>query len=465
MPIPNLKKIVLFFLLPIAILGFASSFLFLKDDLNHKPNQSSYPQSKMNTKDSIPLLISGSFLNKSGNISFEQIKQGFIRNKIYCTRDVADFCRTKFRLEAAPISISVEQFDHTNDSLLLITSIDSITPQFLSLTYEGLSFFDKSESYKLWIPTTHAFDYNKEITSYMHTGVTAITRSAGIVLDKKGIDFYLKNIEGYFTAAELIHISNEVSIQQECDYGTMKMKFATRANHFEIIKRLRANIIELTGNHNLDVGSEPYLNSLKWYENHGMLYFGGGRSPAEANRPLVKTLKDGKKVAWIGFNELCPCGECADTKMGANRYRPEKAKKIIDSLKKNQVSYIIACVQFGETDSYSPTVSQKNICKYIIDCGADVVLGSQAHQAQEIALYKNKIIFYGLGNFLFDQIHRIGVRQAFFLKCYFYKGRIIQYQPVYTFMNAERQPTIANSSEKSEIQKSILKKNNFKKSN
>jgi poly-gamma-glutamate synthesis protein (capsule biosynthesis protein) len=244
----------------------------------------------------------------------------------------------------------------------------------------------------------------------------------------------------------------------------MKMKFATRANHFEIIKRLRANIIELTGNHNLDVGSEPYLNSLKWYENNGMSYFGGGRSPSEANRPLVKTLKDCKKVAWIGFNELCPCGECADKGMGANRYQPEKAKKLIDSLRKDGVSYITACVQFGETDSYSPTSTQKTICKYIIDCGADVILGSQAHQAQEIALYKDKVIFYGLGNFLFDQIHRIGVRQAFFLKCYFYRGRIIQFQPVYTFMNTERQPSIASPNEKFEIQKSILKKNNFIKS-
>jgi len=118
-------------------------------------------------------------------------------------------------------------------------------------------------------------------------------------------------------------------------------------------------------------------------------------------------------------------------------------------------------VQYGEVDSYSPTANQKKISQKLIDFGADVVLGSQAHQAQEIALYKGKIIFYGLGNFMFDQIHRIGVRQAFFLECYFYKGKIIQFQPVYTFMNKDRQPTPANDSEKLEIQKAILKEANF----
>jgi hypothetical protein len=66
-----------------------------------------------------------------------------------------------------------------------------------------------------------------------------------------------------------------------------------------------------------------------------------------------------------------------------------------------------------------------------------------------------------LGNFLFDQIHRKGVRQAFFLECYFYKGRIIQYHPVYTFMSDRRIPTIATPEQKKEIRTAILKKENF----
>ena len=148
--------------------------------------------------------------------------------------------------------------------------------------------------------------------------------------------------------------------------------------------------------------------------------------------------------------------------MGANRYEETKAKKLIDSLRNEvKVDYILACVQYGEVDSYSPTANQKKISQKLIDFGADVILGSQAHQAQEIALYKGKVIFYGLGNFMFDQIHRLGVRQAFFLEGYFYKGKIIQFQPVYTFMNKERQPTPANDSEKLEIQNAILKEANF----
>jgi poly-gamma-glutamate capsule biosynthesis protein CapA/YwtB (metallophosphatase superfamily) len=80
----------------------------------------------------------------------------------------------------------------------------------------------------------------------------------------------------------------------------------------------------------------------------------------------------------------------------------------------------------------------------LLDFGADCVYGSQAHQVQKIEFYKNKPIFHGLGSFLFDQIHRIGVKQGYFLEHYLYKGRIIQSKLIYTMISEGRRPEIAN---------------------
>jgi len=419
--------------------------------------------SKNLSNDSIPLIVMGSFLNLSEDISLDSLKIKLENGSISCTKDISRSLQDKLKLSKEPKSIQLGKFNFKSRKDLVITTLDSVNQQFLAKKVNSINFFKEPTKYPLWLKyDSDDFDFQKEITTYTHTGVTAITRRTGPVINTKGIDFYLANILPFFKNRELVHISNEVSNQDSCVYETMKMKFATKTEHFEIFNRLKVNIVELTGNHNLDVGEQPYLNSLKWYKDHNMKYFGGGASPAEANKPLIIELKDNRKIAWIGFNELCPLGECADKKMGANRYVETKAKKLIDSLKNEvKVDYILANVQFGEVDSYSPTSNQKKISQKLIDFGADVVLGSQAHQAQEIALYKGKTIFYGLGNFMFDQIHRLGVRQAFFLECYFYKGKIIQFQPVYTFMNKERQPTQANDSEKLEIQNAILKQANF----
>jgi len=419
--------------------------------------------SKNLANDSIPLIVMGSYLNLSEEISLDSLKIRLENGSVSCTKDITKLLQDKLKLSKEPKAIQLGKFNFKSRKDLVITTLDSVDQRFLAKKLNGINFFKESTKYPLWVNyDSDDFDFQKEITSYTHTGVTALTRRTGTVLDAKGIDFYLANILPFFKNRELVHISNEVSNQDSCVYETMKMKFATRTEHFDIFNRLKVNIVELTGNHNLDVGEKPYLNALQWYKDHKMSYFGGGVSPAEANKPLIIELKDTRKIAWIGFNELCPCGECADKKMGSNRYVEAKAKKMIDSLKNQvKVDYILACVQYGEVDSYSPTPNQKKICQKLIDFGADVIIGSQAHQAQEIALYKGKPIFYGLGNFMFDQIHRVGVRQAFFLECYFYKGKIIQFQPVYTFMNEQRQPTPANETDKYEIQKVVLKESNF----
>jgi poly-gamma-glutamate synthesis protein (capsule biosynthesis protein) len=357
--------------------------------------------------------------------------------------------------------MDLNAFDHRNDTLLVLTTIDSVTNRFLTLAIDSVNFFKNPDTYPLWIEG-RGFSYANSITRYTHTGVTAITRQTGVMLDRISPEEYLSQVLDYFKTSELVHISNEVSLMDDCSYGTMRLQFATKRKHFELIRMLGADIIELTGNHNLDFGKEPYMQSLQWYTENGMRYFGGGPTLKDAAQPLVLELKTGGKVAWIGYNELCPLGECAGKGPGAMRYEKTVVQKTIDSLRnKVKVDYIIACVQFGETDSYSPTSSQKRICQEIIELGADVILGSQAHQAQEVAFHQGKPMFYGLGNFLFDQIHRKGVRQAFFLECYFYKGRIIQFHPVYTYMSDKRIPTPANEVQKQEIRSAILKPSNF----
>ena len=411
--------------------------------------------------DSIPVLILGSFLNSTENINSKDLVKYVNNGSVFCTSNVANYLKNYLMVDSIKIT-SVKEFGISSPNDILITTLDSVHYSLLAISYDSVNFFTQPNKYKLWDTCNTEFTFDNDITKYTNTGVTALTRQTGAFLDKYGGDELVKNLLPYFHKSEIIHVSNEVSLVDECDYSAMRLKFATKKEHFEVLNKINTTIVELTGNHNLDFGKAAYLNSLDWYKENNISYFGGGKSPSEANKPLIKMLKDSSLVAWIGFNEYCPLGECADKVLGANRYSDLKASKLIDSLKNIlSVDIIVACVQFGETDSYSPTKSQRRICEKLIDLGADVIFGSQAHQAQEIALYNKKLIFYGLGNFLFDQVHRIGVKQAFFLECYFFNGKMIQCQPVYTFIGSNRQPNIASPAQKKLIQTAILKKHNF----
>jgi poly-gamma-glutamate capsule biosynthesis protein CapA/YwtB (metallophosphatase superfamily) len=410
--------------------------------------------------DSIPLFIVGTYLHDQTSISMNEIIQGVRSGKITITSDIRDFVKSNWNIDQPRIQSLQDWNDRSRNNLILL-SIDSLSNRFLPLAIDSMDYFTNPKNYPLHLNSKHAFSFEKHITTYIHTGVTALTRSTGIYLDRNPIDKYIQYIKPYFKSPDLIHISNEVSIDDTCSYAGMRLSFLTKTKHMDVLKALRANIIELTGNHNLDRGIPPYLKALNWYKQNDMEYFGGGANFEEANTPLILTLKESTRIAWIGFNERCPLGECAGEGPGANRYSDAKAKSMIDSLRKMGINTIIACIQFSEVDGYTPHTAQRAISKRLIDYGADILIGSQAHVVQEIGMHKGKMLFYGTGNFLFDQTYKPEVRRAFFLQCAFYNGRLIQTKPVYTFMRTTKEPDIASSKEREIIRNSILKEENF----
>jgi poly-gamma-glutamate capsule biosynthesis protein CapA/YwtB (metallophosphatase superfamily) len=325
---------------------------------------------------------------------------------------------------------------------IAVTDLDHLTSQLKALRVDGVSLFAAPDRYPLAagsIRTTH-------FTDFVMTGVTAIARATGVACEKHGIAWLTANLRAQLAGADYVHISNEVSIVPDCKYVSGTLQFCSKEHEFQALLDVHANVVELTGNHNRDYGDAAARATLAWYERHGIKTFGGGSDPVSASHALVLALDGGKKLGIIGFNELCDQHECSTRpgEVGANPYDDAKAFAAIAHLRDvEHVDQVFVTVQFREWDSPHPTPMQTRISHALIDHGADLVLGSQAHQLQWIEFYKGKPIYNGLGNFLFDQIKRPAVRQAFFLHHYFFQGKLVQSVPVFTYMADDRQPTLA----------------------
>jgi hypothetical protein len=68
----------------------------------------------------------------------------------------------------------------------------------------------------------------------------------------------------------------------------------------------------------------------------------------------------------------------------------------------NPDALIILCLHWGVEATYAPSVRQQTIAKMLIDCGADVIFGTHPHRIQGVEIYRDRPIFYSLGNFQFD---------------------------------------------------------------
>ena len=65
--------------------------------------------------------------------------------------------------------------------------------------------------------------------------------------------------------------------------------------------------------------------------------------------------------------------------------------------------FIIVFAHWGIEYKDKETKEQVVLGHELIDAGADLIIGSHPHVIQPIEIYKNKAIFYSLGNFIFDQ--------------------------------------------------------------
>lgn len=454
---------------------------------------SAYPQG---TSPKVLLAVTG-FSSERTSISLDDLKSQYCQNEVFVLKEVKEQTDAFFACSCENTLENTADFQSFAQNNILILDLENAHHHFPALNVEGISLFDNPQDYPFVYETqpqkkinlTHflgnIYEYElaqndslfflenqsnggkiilKEIPKFLNqnalteviiTGVTAITRRTGETANAQGVDYLTEAVRSEFQTADFVHISNEVSFTADCEYiaGT---SFCTKKAHFQALLDLNANIIELTGNHNRDYGNEAFYETFAWYQEQGMQTFGGGLDEVSANQPLIITLKDGKKIGFIGFNEWCPLGECATGEIpGANAYDAQKAQKVIAEMRQ-EVDYIIASVQFRESYQYHPLPIQESISRDLIDFGADLVYGSQAHQVQEIEFYRGKTILYGLGNFIFDQQFSAGVRQGFFIRLFFYEGKLIQAIPVYTMISDAR-PILAAQDEIIQIQEAILK--------
>ncbi|MFA5634152.1 MAG: CapA family protein [Candidatus Dojkabacteria bacterium] len=280
-------------------------------------------------------------------------------------------------------------------------------------------------------------------------GVVAMSRGLALLIDNSGDNGYPAREIGEFLAdADLTHVSNEVSFVPGCNVYS-GMAFCSRPEYMEVLKLSGVDIVELTGNHNNDFGAQHSAESIQMYKDAGMRYFGGGLNDEDASEILYENVND-SIIAFLGYNyydSIYPSLALAsENRSGANYYSEEKVEQDIIEARANADTVIVTfqfqeCWSYPSSDVIYPVCyrpldnpDQRKVFRMAIDFGADIVIGSQAHQPQTYELYGDGIIFYGTGNLFFDQYMWIGTRQGMILSHYMYSGKHIQSKitPIYT---------------------------------
>ena len=166
-----------------------------------------------------------------------------------------------------------------------------------------------------------------------------------------------------------------------------------------IINSCGFRAVTLANNHLKDYGSQGVTDTIKACKENGILTVGAGECLADARRPMILE-KDGLK---IGILNVCEHESSVSTASTAGAAPLELANLFYDiRTLRMEVDKVIVIIHGGCEHYQLPTPRMKRDYHLIADFGADVIVNHHQHCYSGFETYNSVPIFYGLGNFFFD---------------------------------------------------------------
>jgi len=190
----------------------------------------------------------------------------------------------------------------------------------------------------------------------------------------KGFDFSVGNLEGPIN-------------EKPKEFSDASMTFSFDKRIVDSLKIGNFKLVSLANNHTLNMeraGLEETKNILKENE---INFFG---DPIECDVDY-SFQKDGITFYSVNvtYPSNCSNSEIADWIEETKFYNPE--------------SFFVVLVHWGVEYESENSKAQKDLAHKMIDAGADLIIGGHPHVVENIEKYNGKLIFYSLGNFVFDQ--------------------------------------------------------------
>ena len=223
----------------------------------------------------------------------------------------------------------------------------------------------------------------------------------GKMIDQNGDAFLFGQIKEKLEDSDILFINLEMLFSDNNPQFLHHAheSFRISDKRIETLKFLGADIVNIGTNHIKDFADGTIERTIKILDSSGIKHIGGGMNESASRKPAIIH----KKGVCLGFLGYCKTGEYSASEKipGAAPLIPEKICQDITNIRKN-VDFVVLSLHWGMELSEYPSPEQVKMAHKFIDVGTDIILGHHPHILQGVEEYKNGVIFYSLGNFIFD---------------------------------------------------------------
>lgn len=169
-----------------------------------------------------------------------------------------------------------------------------------------------------------------------------------------------------------------------------------------VLKENGFTLVSLANNHLADFKAKGVVNTLDTLDKVGLKHVGAGRNLTEAAEYDIQEI-NGVKIATIAVSDIIPKDFAArDSKAGILTTKTLKYYQAVKDASE-KADLVIANIHWGVEYGMTETEAQQQLARNLINWGVEVVIGSHPHVLQPVEKYGDGIIFYSMGNFVFDQ--------------------------------------------------------------
>jgi hypothetical protein len=210
-----------------------------------------------------------------------------------------------------------------------------------------------------------------------------------------GVDPFA-GITGVLRGAEFAAANLECTIS---DVGDSAQRYAFRApaRSAQLLRRAGFHAMGLANNHALDFGSAALRDCVERLSRENIEPIGVVTPHRDVYTPSFFSVVNGKKIALLAISDVEPTTG-SQIAAASDRLRLSDAIAIARS----KANLVVCLVHWGIENSGNATDEQRELARWLVDHGVDVVVGSHPHCVQPLDFYHGCPIAYSLGNLVFD---------------------------------------------------------------
>lgn len=256
-------------------------------------------------------------------------------------------------------------------------------------------------------------------------------------LTHKDFTWAWKNIASITKSGDITVINLESPLIENCPIINEGFIFCGDKRHIEGLEYAGVDVVTLANNHIGNYGKDGIDETIRLLRSRGIDVTGINEEPP------IRTIKN-IRVGFLAYNDI------GSPEEGVSWADTSVMEKEIQKLR-NNVDVLVVSMSWGEEYTATPSVRQKELAHFIINSGADLILGNHPHWIEPPETYKGKYIMYAHGNTIFDQMWSEETKIGVIGKYTFSGMRLINVEFIPTYIKDYGQPMLLTGDAKEKV--------------